>query len=231
MARQIGIAGCINDGYNAGIVGKCGGFFVVNRFPSDIPALTSLRFFAAIWVALLHFQLGLPRDEASWFLMKGALAVDFFFILSGFILAHSNFDAWGRGEFEFRPFIVKRFARLYPVHFVTLCFFVIIGLIVSITGREVDHAGRYDFAWLIPQVLMVHGWTWIDHGTFNYPSWSISAEWFAYLLFPAIAALVFRKSVSSRVLLGFSIALMIVAFLAAQPAREDNDQPSCVRLV
>ena len=59
-------------------------------YPGQIRGLTSLRFFAAYWVVLHHLDDALrPNIDAySGLLRKGYLAVDLFFILSGFILCH-----------------------------------------------------------------------------------------------------------------------------------------------
>jgi peptidoglycan/LPS O-acetylase OafA/YrhL len=91
-----------------------------------VNALTGLRIFAAVWVALYHFRQITPTSTWQYplidpILIRGGLGVDLFFVLSGFILSHvyyRTFRAKLSGA-DFRSFIVSRFARLYPVHIVT----------------------------------------------------------------------------------------------------------------
>jgi peptidoglycan/LPS O-acetylase OafA/YrhL len=186
-------------------------------YPSDIKPLTSLRFFAAMAIVLLHFQSAIPQGVPHLhFDGRLSLAVDFFFVLSGFILAHANIRKWTAGEFEYRPFIVKRFARIYPMHLATLAFYVLVGLALFATGKTGDSPGRYDFRWLVPHLLMINAWTIVDHGSFNYPSWSISAEWSAYLLFPLFCFVVLSKKAPAWLILAGS-ALALVLMYAAAP--------------
>ena len=82
-----------------------------------IPALTSLRFLAALWVFVFHLQLwhgdfGIsPIDK---FIHAGPVGMAFFFVLSGFILAQA---AAGTDPLtDFRGYAVRRFARIYPIY-------------------------------------------------------------------------------------------------------------------
>ncbi|MDG4896139.1 acyltransferase family protein [Mesorhizobium sp. WSM4976] len=87
---------------------------------SNLTQLTSLRFFAAVYVLAFHSVdiNGAPRLIAN-FVKNGYLGVSFFFLLSGFILTHSyvgrmpHWDDVGR-------FAVARFARIYPVYLLAL---------------------------------------------------------------------------------------------------------------
>src|SRR5271170_4068317 len=85
----------------------------------DLKQLTSLRFFAAIWVVLYHFwpSLGVPMPAL---VAKGYLGVELFFTLSGFILCHVYLQGFGEGRFNYSAFLWARLARIYPVHFATL---------------------------------------------------------------------------------------------------------------
>ncbi len=164
----------------------------VPAFPKDLKALTSLRFWAALWVVLFHFM---PYAEgwgsAGALLGKGYLGVDFFFVLSGFVLAHVYGDELRAGAYRHSRFIVKRIARIYPMHIAMLAFFLALALAAPALGLILDSAERYDFTKIPQQLLLVHAW--VGSGEeFNYPSWSISAEFFAYLCFPAVMLLANR---------------------------------------
>jgi peptidoglycan/LPS O-acetylase OafA/YrhL len=163
-------------------------------YPRDIASLTSLRFFAALAVVLHHYEWELPTYVAPLpgHFEKGYLAVDFFFILSGFVLAHVYKAGIEAGQFKPGSFLVKRFARIYPMHLLTLLFYGLLAFAALEAGLHIDNPERYGLAYFFSHLFLVNGWTNIDHGTFNGPAWSVSAEWFAYLCFAATAPWLFR---------------------------------------
>lgn len=161
-------------------------------FPADLKALTSLRYLAALWVVVFHFRpYAGPEAVGVPVLYHGYLAVDFFFILSGFVLAHVYRTSLREGTYSHRSFVIKRLARVYPMHIVTLAFFVALALLAPVIGLQLDSAEKYDMSQILPQVLLVHAWAGSGE-TFNYPSWSISAEFLAYLSFPLVMLLAAR---------------------------------------
>ena len=96
------------------------------RAKQDIPALTGLRGAAALWVAAYHLLLpaGFVTGAAASVLGRGYLAVDLFFVLSGFVMALSYGD-WFRariGREAVGNFLLRRFARLYPLYGLILVF-------------------------------------------------------------------------------------------------------------
>ncbi len=186
-----------------------------NAYPADIKPLTALRFAAAAWVLLFFFgdRLGLGWREASGLVAKGYLGVDLFFILSGFILTHVYGPAVIAGRFSFKGFLWARLARLYPVHLVTLVSLVLLALIAGHLGLEISEAFDYRHLWA--QILLVQAWGVVPGGGWNHPSWSISAEWFAYLVFPlAFGALAFGAA-RPRLALSIAIGMFILLYLAA----------------
>ena len=89
-------------------------------YPANIPSLTALRFVAAAAVFAFHIDhTFLPGAFGALtpLVRKGYLGVDFFFILSGFILTHVYAPQMDAGTFKSRAFFAHRFARVYPVHF------------------------------------------------------------------------------------------------------------------
>ena len=89
-----------------------------------IKPLTSLRFFFAFCVFLCHLYF---LRESKFFhsiftnvLSEGFLGVGFFFILSGFILALNYKDKFRKKTISLKKFYISRFARIYPMHFITL---------------------------------------------------------------------------------------------------------------
>ena len=128
-------------------------------------------------------------------LRVGRLGVDLFFALSGFILTHTYLTKLGprlQREGTLR-FWWLRLARIYPVHFVMLN---VAGL-AAIAQQKVgaDNAGTRD--WLNPvdylkQVLLVQEWGPSPQRGWNFPAWSLSMEWLAYLIFPLLVLVLFR---------------------------------------
>lgn len=154
-------------------------------FPKDLPVLTSLRFYAAIFSGLFHiyYLSGLEFPVAmSRIMMNAHLAVDFFFILSGFILTHTYLKAYQAGEFSYQSFLIKRLARIYPVHLLTLSILSLFMFFERSQGWPInDLSNLSDF---FQNLLLIQAWGLSDRLSYNIVSWSISAEWFAYIFFP-----------------------------------------------
>lgn len=161
-------------------------------YPADIRPLTSLRFFAAVVVIFTHLKYFIPFSLEPYTRFEGYLAVDFFFILSGFILTHAYIDSRAAGTFQNFDFWRKRLARLYPVHAVTLILMAGVGLTALQFGPIREWPGDYVWMLLGENIMLVHAWGGNDDLGFNVPSWSVSAEWFAYLFFPILLTLSLR---------------------------------------
>lgn len=168
-------------------------------FSDQIPPLTALRWFAAAWVVIFHFAAlaGTPALLAFPLVHSGYLGVDFFFVLSGFVLTHVYMPQITTGRFDYWSFVAKRFARIYPMHIAMLGVFMVIGVAgrmgaLSLTFGGISFAG-IDFAVLlralVANLTLIHAWGSTGQLFFNLPSWSISAEWFAYLIFPVLVLL------------------------------------------
>jgi peptidoglycan/LPS O-acetylase OafA/YrhL len=174
--------------------------------PEAFPALTGLRFLAALSVLLghatqplLHFGDGNHR----WCIWLGELpgiGMPLFFVLSGFVI-HYNYhrpivDNPARGIYNF---VVARFARLYPLFIVVVCYALFSGGYFENLNDPTVRAQLYA---AIPSYLaLVHSWYYQvigDHTlSFVLPAmtqvtWSISTEWFFYLVYP-FACIVLAK--------------------------------------
>ncbi len=189
-------------------------------WPAQIAPLTTLRFFAAMMVVLLHYRerAGLPALAGSALFTRGYLAVDFFFILSGFVLAHVYMEKVRAGTCSHVAFVERRLARIWPMHLAMLAMVIVLYGAMLAAGLEPNNPARYDMALLPAHILMLHAWGIPDAALgFNYPSWSVSAEWFAYLLFPLFAAPLLR--LWNRPALFAALAMAsFAAFYAAAPA-------------
>ena len=178
--------------------------------PPDLRALTALRFLAALWVVLYtawpHLDVGFVPVAVT----KGYLGVETFFILSGFILSHVYLEAAGEKRFRYGGFLWARLARVYPLHLVTLFGMIGLGVVATAAGMSID-GSLTDWRDLPAHLTLTHAWGLAGSSAFNHPSWSISAEWAAYLGFPAFAFVAWRlraRPVLATVLAaGFALAL------------------------
>jgi peptidoglycan/LPS O-acetylase OafA/YrhL len=179
-----------------------------------ITSLTGIRALAAFLVLFLHADQNIPAGITHiGAVSRGYLGVDLFFLLSGFILTYVYFDSMERptGR-KFAIFMWHRFIRLYPVHIAVLAALVIVVLGAGRVGLNLRSPEAFTFEALPWQILLVHAWGVTDQVSWNVPSWSISAEWFAYLCFPAVAYC-FGRIRDPRALLVIAFASLALAAL------------------
>jgi peptidoglycan/LPS O-acetylase OafA/YrhL len=106
----------------------------------QLPALTSLRGIAAMWVVLYHYSAQcFPTLDATGYthlIHKGYLAVDLFFMLSGFVMTHVYHRAFSKTvtQQHYWKFIVARIARVYPLHILVLLLFVVTAVTFHLAG-------------------------------------------------------------------------------------------------
>jgi len=153
---------------------------------AHIKPLTALRFFAAFWVVMFHYWPKLDVAFTPAIAAKGYLGVEAFFVLSGFILCHVYLSGFGEGRFRYGDFLWNRLARVYPLHLATLAGVGGMAIAGTIAGLRVD-PNILSWSALPANLLLVHAWGFAPVSGWNHASWSISAEWFAYLCFPAFA--------------------------------------------
>lgn len=184
--------------------------------PADLRSLTTLRFLAAAWVVLYtawpHLDVGFVPTAVT----KGYLGVEVFFVLSGFILSHVYLEAAGTGRFRYRGFLWARIARVYPLHLLTLAGMVGLGVVATAAGVAVDQ-GLTDWRALPAHLTLTHAWGLAPSSAFNHPSWSISAEWAAYLAFPAFAFVAWRLRNRPVVATALAAAFALILYAAFQP--------------
>ncbi|MEY1556921.1 acyltransferase family protein [Yoonia sp. R2331] len=163
-----------------------------------------LRGIAALAVVLLHYRQNLTPafdiDQYTQFLAGAGAFVDLFFVLSGFILA-ANYTHWfsdGVGLTQVKGFLQRRVARIYPLHLATIIAFI--GLL-AVAGKPMPAASD-----VIENLLMIHAWGMNDVYILNFPSWSISAEWMLYLLFPFFAFACARPTIWTSLVAAATIA-------------------------
>ncbi|MDN3274168.1 acyltransferase [Frankia sp. RB7] len=173
------------------------------------------RFVAALGVFVFHLK---NIDEGISPVWNGSygLFVDMFFILSGFVISYS-YPTGSIGIRGYFRFLVRRIARIYPLHLLTLLAFAALAWI-GIPGPT-THTSVLDF---IHNTLLVQAWGFTDHLSFNSPSWSISAELFCYLLFPLL--LLLARRVSALTLAVIVASLYVVLAHGHLPIWHDRSQ-------
>jgi peptidoglycan/LPS O-acetylase OafA/YrhL len=171
--------------------------------------LDSLRIIAACAVVVLHYSDYFKNLAVGRFMVGHVwhfnLFVDLFFVVSGFVIARQYYDSVSDGAAIGR-FLWRRLARIYPLHLATLAFYVVIALALSFGISRTDNPARYPMSDLPAQILLLHAFVG-ERLTFNFPSWSLSAEMFCYLLFPLMVAITARRK-------ALVIALFVVPALA-----------------
>jgi peptidoglycan/LPS O-acetylase OafA/YrhL len=188
----------------------------LNATPSPAPgplryrALDGYRFVAALLVAVHHYNMAFGLGLERWFAAVPELGamVDFFFILSGFVIgvSYAGRMADWRG---IRDFLQARLARLYPLHLATALAALSLVPAAYVFHLTPNHPEATDLAGLPANLALMHAWGFLDHLSFNGPSWSISAEWFAYLLCPLLFLAAARLSLVANIA---GLIAWIVAF-------------------
>ncbi len=190
-----------------------------------ITSLTPLRGIAAILVVLYHYDVFLsvhqfPRlidTKYSNIITNGYLWVDFFFILSGFVICH----VYGRKLATRTRIVVKtylwaRFSRLYPLHVFVMLLFVIQTVVLI---RLFPNYASENWSRTLPDffihLFFLQTSGLIDHLAWNVASWSIAAEWWTYIF--AIGLIPLLNKVNTRItIISIILALSGLAFIASK---------------
>lgn len=172
-------------------------------------ALDALRGICALCVAAFHFA-AVTNIDPGPFVRGGWLFVDFFFVLSGFVIANAYGDKLASG-YSARDFMLLRLGRVYPLHLALLLAFLALEL-VSIPASSAGLIARQPFAGstspdaFVGSLAMMHTFGLWPDLVWNAPSWSIAAELWAYLTFALVCGVVRRRAV---------VAIGLIAALCA----------------
>ncbi|MGE5500425.1 MAG: acyltransferase family protein [Ignavibacteriales bacterium] len=167
--------------------------------------LDSWRGVCALWVVLYHFRTMGHYTPVSQY---GFLGVEFFFVLSGFVISHAYGERLGDTLARVQ-FTIRRFGRLYPLHLAmfaaTLAMEIARWALVWKLGRPLGpppFTGDTDPRAILANLTLTQGLGTFQHYTWNVPSWSISVELFLYATFALIS------------LTGRSVAISVVLLIA-----------------
>jgi len=188
---------------------------------------------AALWVVLFHYCWHLPAihpDRYTGAVYKGYLAVDLFFMLSGFVISHVYHGVFARQVTarHYRDFLKARVARIYPLQLTVLLLFGATALgeraAVYAHGGSVGPIaliGERSLGAFFANLLMLQG-IWARELSWNDPSWSISLEFLAYLLFPLLFPWLWRAVPAAKA--GIASALLVVLGWLAYSTGDDFNQ-------
>src|ERR1700744_3914495 len=174
---------------------------------SHYEILDGLRGVAAILVVIFHVLETYSGDRFHQIINHGYLAVDFFFVLSGFVVAYAYDDRWGKmTQWDFYK---RRLIRLQPMVIIgtiigaILFYFQACGAFPLIAGTPVWQmllVMLVGFTMLpLPISMDIRGWT--EMHPLNGPAWSLFFEYIANILY----AVIVRKF--SKTLLAIFVAL------------------------
>jgi peptidoglycan/LPS O-acetylase OafA/YrhL len=154
-----------------------------------ITTLTPLRGIAALLVLIFHSNLMvMPFNSRNVNFMSGWLWVDFFFVLSGFIIFYVYGESFKESltTASYWKYIKARFARVYPLHFFTLvwCLICAIVIIHNANGIHPFFGDMFGPFGAIPSLLFIQSLGLYTGVPLNTPSWSLSTEWWVYMIFP-----------------------------------------------
>ncbi len=160
-------------------------------------------------VMLFHFS-----QAANWSLRGSPLVahadllVTFFFVLSGFVISHAYEERLATRDAGVIPFMLRRFGRLYPLHVATLGALLLWALVrPAFDLGPVFDGDLYDMTAIFTNLLLLQGLGVENHFTWNFPSWSISTEFYTYVIFALIWALLGARAI-------IAVACIFVAAIA-----------------
>ena len=185
--------------------------------PAWISAFSGLRFLIIIFLCFHHFDAFNDLQVPGWteimrLLTEGYLSVNFFFILSGFVIQYSYGFKLRQGILGARSFLFYRFAHLWPTY------------LLALAAALAVYAGAYAPSYLKTSsfwchVFMVQSWIPDSNFAFNFngAAWAISTEVFFYLLFPCLVQLKDKYRNALMVGLWGVILLNILVIGASSP--------------
>ena len=179
-----------------------------------------MRFSAALCIVVFHFQfyfypLGRPAVDDLPFssamraiYLHGHYAVPWFWVLSGFVFSYTYKNDIKDRNIGFLEFIRRRFARLYPLHFLTLTLTAAVFYLYETTSESPHwwYASASDWYAFGSHLLLASNW-FTGTLSFNGPVWSVSIEVLVYIFFFCLTRArmvgVFRNAIIVAVSLAF----------------------------
>lgn len=183
--------------------------------PHRFEALDALRGICACMVVLLHFETS-GVVSASQLVRHSYLFVDFFFVLSGFVIAASYGEKL-RSGFSIRKFMLLRLGRVYPLHAAILLIFFGYEVLLDALKHDLFGAqwstGFFSLSSWIASMALSQIFVGPNSLYWNGPSWSIAAEIWTYLIFASL----FKASPPVFRLLAAGTAMLCLLYIGLSP--------------
>ena len=172
----------------------------------QINQITFTRFIAALSVVFFHYGSHTLPSSLPWLkesITAGPIAVNYFYVLSGFIMAIAYYQINTAKPLSKKRYWVARFARIYPVYLVAL-------LLMAVASFS--DLGQKPLAFPL-HLTMLQAWLPGYPMTLNNPGWSLSVEAFFYLCFPFLLALIYRTGLKYLALVAVACWIITQYFL------------------
>lgn len=177
-------------------------------------ALDAWRGVFALVIAVLRLDIDSALRRLP-FVQYSYPLVDFFFVLSGFVISHAYFDRLDGSPRSAGGFILRRFGRLWPLHAFTLLLLVgieasrLVMMAGGVASATVPFTGQTSPSTILSSVALLQAMGLHDHAVWNTPAWSISVEFWTYLAFLAVVMLArSRLMVISVIVIALSIVIL-----------------------
>lgn len=191
-----------------------------------LDSLTGLRMIAALAVFVTHIRFVVPNAVLGAVgghhlvldrvLSRGQLGVNFFFILSGFVLAYSHHGA----PADAATFYRRRIARIWPSHAVTWAIVLLLSIVVVGYRTSILSAAL--------NLVLLQAWTGTRAFKVNDVAWTLSCEAFFYAVFPFVWSVLRRQRTTGLLAIGGACALIpfVIVLLTSDDRLISNFPPS-----
>jgi peptidoglycan/LPS O-acetylase OafA/YrhL len=179
-------------------------------------ALDAWRGVAACVVAVFHFSIWRGFNshfDYYAFVQEAWLLVDFFFVLSGFVITHSALGKIHDARTA-TSFMIRRFGRLWPLHVTILIAFVAITSANAVSHGAVHAFDSFHFRAFFYYLFMIQSISVPIASLWNTPAWSIGIEFYTYFVFTSVCLLTAHKRLST---IGPSLILILLSLAMLTP--------------
>lgn len=191
-----------------------------------LTALDGWRGVLSLIVILAHFPGHVILKDTSFY-EGGSSIIDLFFLFSGFVIV-AHYESKLAGGYGTGRFLIERLGRIYPIHFVMLLLFVLTEATLVFAAHKMGLIERVPFTGgnTIPAIFtnltLIHSLHVHDMLTWNYPSWSLSTEWAAYVLF-ALCMLIRPRRFLPFAMAGLVVSPILLFVLSSHPMSATYD--------